>query len=159
MQTNFYESNKGTIQFTFVDYNAKIFVYDPAYPISHKVVFMKDHTNQIWEEREYNGDGVFGGMNYFELLTKNNMSDVCYKRLKCTPAEMGMKLMLGKAKLIKKVNGKNEIVELKYPELCIEDERLWRNRRPDMALGEALNYTPCTEPLVPCECDYCLECE
>ncbi len=155
MQSNYYESNKGNIRFSFVDDPAHIFVYNCAKPVSHKVVFMKDHTNQIWEEREYKGDGVFGGMNYFELLTKNNMSDVCYKRLTCTPAEMGIKLMLGKSKLVKKVNGKIVEVELKYPELCIEDERLWKNRKPTMALGEALNYTPCVEE---CECDYCLEC-
>lgn len=160
-QTNHYRPNVGTIKFAFVDYPAPILAYKKAKPSSHKVVFMKDHRNRIWMEPAYKGDAVFGGMNYFDLLTRTHLSDARIQKLDCDTVEMGIKLFLGETKLYCKKNGETVEVELKYPELCIEDERLWHNRKPYMDLSGATTYPESAPGYIcscECECDYCLEC-
>ncbi len=35
-------------------------------------VYMKDNKGNVWKEEEYDGYGVFGGKDYFELLAEMN---------------------------------------------------------------------------------------
>ena len=74
-------------------------IYEKSKPHSHKWYFLKDESFHVWTEREYKGDAVFGGKNYFELLAELNMPVGTLKNT--TATEMGMKLHLGTAKLIK----------------------------------------------------------
>ena len=59
-----------------------------------------------------------------------NMSKSRLEKANCSPTEMGMKLYRGTTKLIKKSKGQIINLELKYPEILIDDERIWRSRRP-----------------------------
>jgi NAD-dependent DNA ligase len=116
---------------------------------------MKDQANRVWTENRYSGDATFGGKNFFELLAELNKTPAELKRTKCSPTELGMKLYKGTTKIIKKVDGKIHNVELKFPELLVDDERIWRNRKP-VLLGDVDALLPHGEEGVECECDECL---
>ncbi len=122
---------------------------------THKRYFMKDQANRVWEENTYAGDAVFGGKNFFELIAELNKSPAELKTLNCTPVEFGQKLYKGTTKIIKKVDGKIVNVELKFPEILEDDERLWKNRKP-LLVGDLDALLPDNEEIV-CECDKCLE--
>jgi DNA ligase (NAD+) len=127
-------------------------IYEKSKPHSHKWYFLKDESFRVWTEREYKGDATFGGKNYFELLAELN---VPVGKLKNTTAtEMGMKLHLGTAKLIKKIKGETVNIELKYPEILVDDEHTWKNRKPEII--DAPVDEPELDPSYECECDYCL---
>jgi NAD-dependent DNA ligase len=116
---------------------------------------MKDQANRVWTENRYSGDATFGGKNFFELIAELNKTPAELKRTKCSPTELGMKLYKGTTKIIKKVDGKIHNVELKFPELLVDDERIWRNRKP-VLLGDVDALLPHGEEGVECECDECL---
>jgi len=46
----------------------------PAIDSSRKTftVYMVDNKNNVWEEKEYEGYGVFGGKDFYELLAEMN---------------------------------------------------------------------------------------
>ena len=129
--------------------------YEKSKPSTHKRYFMKTHENKVFEENKYAGDAMFGGKNFFELLAELNKTPAELKKLKCTPVEFGQKLYKGTTKIIKKVDGKITNVELKFPEILEDDEKIWKNRKPllvgdlDALLPEDHDYE--------CECDECLE--
>lgn len=50
-------------------------------------VYMKDNNNNIWKETNYKGYGIFGGKDFFELLSEMNGK---------TDREDGIKLWFGK---------------------------------------------------------------
>lgn len=127
-------------------------IYEKSKPHSHKWYFLKDESFRVWTESEYKGDAVFGGKNYFELLAELNMP--VGKLKNSTATEMGMKLHLGTAKLIKKIKGETVNIELKYPEILVDDEHTWKNRKPEII--DAPVDEPELDPLYECECDYCL---
>ena len=127
-------------------------IYEKSKPHSHKWYFLKDESFHVWTEREYKGDAVFGGKNYFELLAELNMPVGTLKNT--TATEMGMKLHLGTAKLIKKIKGESVNIELKYPEILVDDEHTWKNRKPEI-IDQPVDE-PELDPSYECECDYCL---
>ena len=127
-------------------------IYEKSKPHSHKWYFLKDESFHVWTEREYKGDAVFGGKNYFELLAELNMPVGTLKN--STATEMGMKLHLGTAKLIKKIKGETVNIELKYPEILVDDEHTWKNRKPEII--DAPVDEPELDPSYECECDYCV---
>ena len=129
--------------------------YEKSKPSTHKRYFMKTQENKVFEENKYAGDAMFGGKNFFELFAELNKTPAELKKLKCTPVEFGQKLYKGTTKIIKKVDGKIVNVELKFPEILEDDEKIWKNRKPllvgdlDVLLPEDHDYE--------CECDECLE--
>lgn len=129
--------------------------YERSKPSTHKTYFMKDQANRVWTENRYSGDATFGGKNFFELIAELNKTPAELKRTKCSPTELGMKLYKGTTKIIKKVDGKIHNVELKFPELLVDDERIWRNRKP-VLLGDVDALLPEGEH-EECECDECLK--
>jgi hypothetical protein len=130
-------------------------VFDIKDPRSHKSFFLKDEQNRVWIEKQYKGDAIFGGKNFFELLAEMNMTKSRLEKANCSPTEIGMKLYRGTTKLIKKSKGQIINVELKYPEILIDDERIWRSRRPCL-----IDTVPDdSEDSSYCECDYCLCCK
>lgn len=129
--------------------------YEKSKSSTHKRYFMKDQANRVWEENKYAGDAVFGGKNFFELIAELNKSPAELKTLNCTPVEFGQKLYKGTTKIIKKVDGKIVNVELKFPEILEDDERIWKNRKP-LLVGDADVLLPDNAD-VACECDECLE--
>ena len=130
--------------------------YERSKPSTHKTYFMKDQANRVWTENRYSGDATFGGKNFFELLAELNKTPAEFKRTKCSPTELGMKLYKGTTKIIKKVDGKIHNVELKFPELLVDDERIWRNRKP-VLLGDVDALLPHGDDHEECECDECLK--
>jgi len=130
--------------------------FEKSRPSTHKRYFMKTQTNKVWEENKYAGDAVFGGKNFFELLAELNKTPSELKKLKCSPIEFGQKLYRGTTKIIKKNDGKIVNVELKYPEILEDDERLWKNRKPEL-VGDIDALLP--DDHICCECDICLEIE
>ena len=130
--------------------------YERSKPSTHKTYFMKTPENKVWEENRYTGNATFGGKNFFELVAELNKTPAELKRTKCSPTELGMKLYKGTTKIIKKVDGKIHNVELKFPELLVDDERIWRNRKP-VLLGDVDALLPHGEEGEECECDECLK--
>lgn len=118
------------MNFTLSDSHKITRIYDIEDSRSHKCFFLKDDQNRVWSENQYKGDASFGGKNFFELLAEMNMSKSRLEKANCSPTEMGMKLYRGTTKLIKKSKGQIINLELKYPEILIDDERIWRSRRP-----------------------------
>ena len=53
------------IYFKTADTKEPTLIYDMAYPSSHKSYFIKSETNQVYREKNYSGEGVFGGKDYF----------------------------------------------------------------------------------------------
>lgn len=138
--------------FETVDTKETTLVYDRNQPSSHKRWFMKTHDNKVWEEDEYKGDAVFGQKNYFELLAEINMSPSRLEKCKYTAEEIGRRVYSGRAKLIKIQNGAAVDIEIKWPEICADDERPWKNRKPVFTVVATLCYPVLTEE---CECDVC----
>ncbi len=120
------------MNFKLSDSNKFTRIYDINDSRSHKSFFLKDNQNHVWHEKQYKGDASFGGKNFFELLAEMNMSKSRLEKANCSPTEMGMKLYRGTTKLIKKSKGQIINLELKYPEILIDDERIWRSRRPEL---------------------------
>jgi DNA ligase (NAD+) len=144
--------------FKLSDSKEKTRTYERSKPSTHKRYFMKTQENKVWEENKYAGDAVFGGKNFFELVAELNKTPAELKRTKCSPTELGMKLYKGTVKIIKKVDGKIHNVELKFPELLADDERIWRNRKPEL-LGDVDSLLPSSHEEgenIECECDECL---
>ena len=144
--------------FKLSDSKEKTRTYERSKPSTHKRYFMKTQENKVWEENKYAGDAVFGGKNFFELVAELNKTPAELKRTKCSPTELGMKLYKGTVKIIKKVDGKIHNVELKFPELLVDDERIWRNRKPEL-LGDVDSLLPSSHEEgenIECECDECL---
>lgn len=144
--------------FKLSDSKEKTRTYERSKPSTHKRYFMKTQENKVWEENKYAGDAVFGGKNFFELVAELNKTPAELKRTKCSPTELGMKLYKGTVKIIKKVDGKIHNVELKFPELLVDDERIWRNRKPEL-LGDVDALLPSSHEEgenIECECDECL---
>ena len=144
--------------FKLSDSKEKTRTYERSKPSTHKRYFMKTPENKVWEENKYAGDAVFGGKNFFELVAELNKTPAELKRTKCSPTELGMKLYKGTVKIIKKVDGKIHNVELKFPELLVDDERIWRNRKPEL-LGDVDALLPSSHEEgenIECECDECL---
>lgn len=144
------------MNFKFSDSEKFTRIYDVKDPRSHKWIFLKDDQHRVWEEKQYKGDASFGGKNFFELLAEMNMSKSRLEKANCSPTEIGMKLYRGTTKLIKKSKGQIINLELKYPEILIDDERIWRGRRPvlidscDSSASKESN-----DDSSDCECDYC----
>jgi hypothetical protein len=130
-------------------------IYDKFEPRSHKWYFLKDDSRHMWTETKYNGDACFGGKNFFELLAEMNMSKSRLDKANCTPTEMGMKLYRGTTKLIKKSKGQIINLELKYPEILIDDEHSWKNRKPKI-VTEIADDDDDDDDDDECECDCCL---
>lgn len=128
--------------------------YEKSKPSTHKRYFMKTQENKVWEENHYAGDAVFGGKNFFELLAELNKTPAELKKLKCSSIEFGQKLYRGTTKIIKKKDGGIINVELKYPEILEDDERLWKNRKPSL-VGNLDTLLP-DDHTCECECDVCL---
>ena len=128
--------------------------FEKSKPSTHKRYFMKTQENKVWEENRYAGDAVFGGKNFFELLAELNKTPAELKKLKCSSIEFGQKLYRGTTKIIKKNDGKIINVELKYPEILEDDERLWKNRKPSL-VGDLDVLLP-DDHTCDCECDVCL---
>ena len=143
--------------FKLSDSKEKTRTYERSKPSTHKRYFMKTQENKVWEENKYAGDAVFGGKNFFELVAELNKTPAELKRTKCSPTELGMKLYKGTVKIIKKVDGKIHNVELKFPEILADDERIWRNRKPEL-LGDVDALLPSSHEEgdnIECECDEC----
>ena len=141
--------------FKLSDSKEKTRTYERSKPSTHKRYFMKTPENKVWEENKYAGDAVFGGKNFFELVAELNKTPAELKRAKCSPTELGMKLYKGTVKIIKKVDGKIHNVELKFPEILADDERIWRNRKPEL-LGDVDALLPSShteDDNIECECD------
>lgn len=138
--------------FETVDTKEITLVYDRNQPSSHKRWFMKTCDNKVWEEDAYNGDAVFGNKNYFALLAETNMSPSRLEKCKYSAEELGHRVYSGRAKLIKMQNGKPVDIEIKWPEICADDERPWKNRKPVFKTVASLCYPLLEEE---CECDYC----
>ncbi len=131
--SDLYRPSKNTkMNFKLSDSNKFTRIYDINDSRSHKSFFLKDNQNHVWHEKQYKGDASFGGKNFFELLAEMNMSKSRLEKANCSPTEMGMKLYRGTTKLIKKSKGQIINLELKYPEILIDDERIWRSRRPEL---------------------------
>ena len=129
-------------------------IYNIKDPRSHRWIFLKDDQHHVWHETQYKGDASFGGKNFFELLAEMNMSKSRLEKANCSPTEMGMKLYRGTTKLIKKSKGQIINLELKYPEILIDDERIWRGRRPVLVdLDDSDDSDDSDES--DCECDHC----
>lgn len=127
-------------------------IYNIKDPRSHKSFFMMDDSRHMWTETQYKGDASFGGKNFFELLAEMNMSKSRLEKANCSPTEMGMKLYRGTTKLIKKSKGQIINLELKYPEILIDDEHSWKNRKPKIVTEIEDDGDDDEE----CECDCCL---
>ncbi len=127
--------------------------YDIKDPRSHKTFFMIDDSRHMWTETQYKGDASFGGKNFFELLAEMNMSKSRLEKANCSPTEMGMKLYRGTTKLIKKSKGQIINLELKYPEILIDDEHSWKNRKPKIITEIEHGDDDDDDE---CECDCCL---
>ena len=140
------------MNFKFSDSDKITRIYDTKNTRSHKWIFLKDDQHRVWDEKQYKGDAVFGGKNFFELLAEMNMSKSRLEKANCTPTEMGMKLYRGTTKLIKKSKGQIINLELKYPEILIDDERIWRGRRPVLVDSECDSDESDESD---CECDHC----
>jgi len=141
------------MNFKFSDSDKFTRIYDTKKTRSHKSFFLKDNQNRVWIEKQYKGDASFGGKNFFELLAEMNMSKSRLEKANCSPTEMGMKLYRGTTKLIKKSKGQIINLELKYPEILIDDERIWRSRRP--MLIDYCDDDNDDNDSDDCECDYC----
>lgn len=143
--------------FETVDTKRLTLVYDRDIPSSHKLWFLKTHDNRVWEEREYAGDAVFANKNYFVLLAEINMTPSRLAKCKYSAEELGRKIYYGNVKLVKLKAGNTIDIEIKYPEVCEDDERPWKNRKPVYSLVEELEYEVLEDA---CECDWCCrECE
>ncbi len=141
--------------FKTVDTNETTLVYDREIPSSHKLWFLKTPDNQVWEERAYKGDAIFGGKSYFELLAEMNMSKSRLAKCGYTADEIGRRIYDGRVKLIKIMKGKQGFVELRWPEVCADDEKPWKNRCPKFEVVEKLEYEVLDENA--CDCDVCWE--
>jgi DNA ligase (NAD+) len=158
MLNQFKGADSNLYHFKLSDSKEKTRTYERSKPSTHKRYFMKTQENKVWEENKYAGDAVFGGKNFFELVAELNKTPAELKRTKCSPTELGMKLYKGTVKIIKKVDGKIHNVELKFPELLADDERMWRNRKPEL-LGDVDALLPSSHEEgenIECECDECL---
>ena len=133
------------------DTRAPTLIYDEAYPSSHRKYFMKTRDNCVYEERQYRGDGIFAGKNYFELLGELNRPP----NSKITDNEtFGRALFWGHTKVIRKNReGKIETREVIYPAIVADDERIWKNQKP--ALCTECVYPEMRGVITECECDFC----
>ncbi|SHE83259.1 hypothetical protein SAMN05444278_106104 [Psychroflexus salarius] len=83
-----------------------------CYSGSAFTVFMLDDKGNIWEESNYNGYGMFGGKDFYELLAEMNGQ---------TDREDGIKLYFD-----------NDESSVKYPNLVeYIDNWQWQNKKPD----------------------------
>lgn len=138
--------------FTTVDTNEITLVHYADVPSSHKRWFMKSHDNKVWEEDYYKGDATFGNKNYFALLAESNMSQSRLKKCGYSAEVIGKKIYEGRVKLIEIKGGKQVDLEVKWPEICADDERPWKNRKPQFNIVDTLEYPVLEEE---CECDLC----
>jgi hypothetical protein len=138
------------VYFKTTDTGEPTFEYDMGYPSSHKWYFMRCENNRIaWEDNAYNGKGVFGGKDYFVFVAELNFKKHKSRTLE-ELREMGINLYNGTQKIF--INGKEK--ELKWPSIVVDDEKLWKNVKPEIILQKPI-YPETFGKSVECECDIC----
>lgn len=137
------------IYFKTCDKNTPTLVYDMAFPSSHHSYFMKSDTLDVYREKEYKGDGIFGGKDFFILIAEMNFKK--HKtRTKSELRELGTNLYNGTQKIF--IGGKEKT--LKWPEIVADDERPWLNRKSEKYATPPV-YPETQGKNVECDCDVC----
>jgi len=62
--------------------------FHPDYHQTHTTYYLKDNQGNVWKESKYQGNAIFGGMNYHDLFHKmnqNNSGQTIYPMITTNP--------------------------------------------------------------------------
>ena len=128
------------------DTNKVIWNYDAVKYDRRKktcTVYMKDHKGNLWQEDNYEGYGVFGGKDYYELMAEMNGlvdRDEAIHLESLDEGGKGIPYLLSELQLerIEDWKKRNKDKTVLYPNLLTNPKRIWKNRNNKRHEGQGM---------------------